>query len=1730
MDILSLPEVTQEEKEEAHFIELDFPDINFVPEIKIYQDCSKTTALAEKILNLRQYKDLKKQIQKSDQINNKKISLQEIIETVSQFLHSDCLTFIDNSRLLMSFGPVENALMQYIYLNFSEENTTFLENWKVFSFAAHNIIQPQNIELKDALDNLGKLLCETMIFPSFEMFQSIFLELDQNSYTVKNANLFERAIHNFRKLLKSEFSENQEIINSFENLSKRIENIVKQIRFLDFVKSIDQVSARIPFNFTDDLTIPKKIYFIQKSLSFPLLYLSSFTNPDIIDHETIKSISTNIRKIQIMSTYSPPEDLVPLLVEYIKSCTIFEKLSSNMQNIFDDISLISDFLNAQKEIYMPLYSSYQDFVGLCERKVQKIHIKYNELLSKFILFRSLINKSSLLQHGFTIEIHSAVQRISNYLYGKCLAEAFKNDAVLFLRFCQSQIGYKPSLLDSINAVIESIQNVLDAKLIKEPYGNYLYRLMLMFSVFKCLYNSSASHLRESAHNFFKFFPNIFELSDFFNMQLPGKHALHISYEESNQTKTNNHQEHDSNIDADNEFATQVLDIQPEIKSSNSTVQSEDNAEKEGNQEKSGHDDKHYDNNSKEKVDATENKIQDAIIESKENVEENNSIETKEEQTTGENNSENQETQNKQNAEDQKENKAEQLEEKKEDASEEQTNESHNDNNEKKDEQLNNETQQQEQENQKNEEASTHQNSESQSNQPEQENEKKEETPEPQTNHQEQEQETEKKEENPENQNNQPEQENEKEDAKHENQDNQQEQDSNEKKEQVINNGNPENPNNQKGEKEDQNENTEVTKEETLNQKETEASQDPPKEEKLDSKDEEKQQDNKQKDQVQNDIHEEIKDEDKTNTNGKEETKEDQVSTEIHEEDHKTNNSQDKVNDDRPEENNEKDVNQTISHKEEENAEGQHESTAHSSSYSSDDDEEYEPIFDITPEDINIQTVQTLIENITKTITSQKLEDETIDKLNKILSYMSATSSFYNTFIEDNAISSKRYEFIIDTTEETGHFVELIEAILPLLSFTPTCSLQLCEKTFALVLLTLYKPYAAKDISSKIYDSVRSSLFLRLPNLSFRFTTSACYFFSKLIKRGSIKNIPLEAVESVNEKFKNMMHYNGKTTPKELLDSINHLFDYLKTYSLNSSLLYLSQALCYLEKVSEKMSKAAKCLDIDDTLVEQLVPLSVVASIAQSIVLMYQQLTGQPISDSIHKIWPFNSGQTNVVIFAEVKPEDINQIVQFIISHHENIPVLPSGTFIDAAHALIQECYVYANSLCIEAAISKTISEILDRITQISMASEKTNDFEAFSTDTFYELYVLENLLRSRPMSYASLTALDDIKNFKGMILEYKTFTQFKVVFQACYDAISNLPPPFRPDMPEDLEFIEQKSEDSSDSAEKYSFDEPLEKLRNAYKGKENEENASPIIEELAKYLDHPKISVDPIKVDEQSQRFIARIQTTNQRMELKIQEIQKEQERIASQHTTVIYNETQNTKTKLDQLNIEISALSKEKSKRENQLKSLKDDTDRLYSEYHQLKQEIGLNSTLPSSVTIKDIEDSNDEGNKSEPAQKSADLIEFTKSIKEQNTKLKAAIQRASILKKVPALKKHKPTEEENVLLELVKKRDQLKEEVKELEMKSKGISTKQLFDMAGFHPLSIPQEVKDFMEMADKVRTGRLSEVNVIDFLSAVESTENFVYNLSQNRRDFVAFANSPAAVADSEEDNQEIDEADV
>ena len=1354
MDLLSLPEIPQEEEEKPKHIELDYPDIYFTPNIKTFQEFSKTTALAEKILDLNQYKEIQKQVFNEQKINKKKISIEEIITTATTFLHSDSLTFLEKSQILMSFAPAENAMMQYIFLNFSEENSTFLENWQIFSFAVHYIIKPQNICYAQQLEQLDKLLKETEIYPSFDSTKSIFSEIDKDSFNMKRANLFEKTITNYSQLFQEHFSENSEIMIAYSSFAEIIQRIISQIKFLDYVSSIDQISSVMQFNFSDHITRSKKIHFIRQSLSLPLLYMTTFTDSASIQHDTIKRISTILRKIQTLSNYSPLEELIPLLAEYIDSCDLFETITTSLESIEEDISLIYDFLNARKEKFVKIYSSFQDFVSLRDKQKQMIRIKHNEMSSKFISFVSLLNQYSHKQYGMTIEIQTAIYRISKYMVARSIAESYRGDAMLFLRFCQSQTGYKPTLKDCVSAMIEATQSVLEAHLIKSPYDDFLKRLKLMFSIFRCLYDSSASHLRNSAFNFFKYFPNIFELSDFFTLNVPGHQDIHIIYEELN-------------TDSNQDISEQVLA---------------------------------HENTSKEEKDDQINEI--------------------------------------------------------------------------------------------------------------------------------------------------------------------------------------------------------IQKEESQSK----------------------------------------------------------------------------------------------------------------------------PIFTLGADDVSFNKIKNLMERIIKSNTSQKIEDVIFEKLSKILNFISVSTTFYQTYIKENAVSATKYEFVFETTDTQKQFVELIETLLPLLSFQPTSSLQLCEKTFALVLMTLYKPYAAKDVLTKGFNGVRSALFLRLPNLGFRFTSGCCYFLRKLIQRESIKNIPLEVVQNVYLHFSNIIELSDDSTPQQLYDSLMELTGHHKTKTLYSSLIYFTKSLCYLDSVSRKLIKVTQTLEIDDPLVGLLVPLSVVACSVQSIGLMYQQLTGEPICENIHKIWPFNSGQTNMIIFSELKEEDLQQIVQFIVNVHEDIPVLPRRTFVDAAHALIQECYVYANSLAIDPAIVKTISEKLGRITQISIDSESTNDFETFTTETFFELYLLSDLLESIPQTYAVQTALDDIKNFRRMILEYITFSHLKIVFQSCWKALAKLPKPFKPDMPENLKFIEKKPADFVDSIESYSFTEPLKKLKESFKDVKNEEiNQS--IQSLSKLLNHPKINVDLVKIDEQIQRFIARTQTANQRIELKIEEIQKEKERIKNKQTTLIFQEAENLRSKINEIKAQISSLNKEKNRKENQLNSLKEEIENLINKFKQLKQEIGLSSTLPDDVSVKDIEDSEEETSKSQPAQKSADLIDFTKSIKDQNMKLRAAIQRASIIKKVPGLKRKNTPDQEKVLLELIKKRDQLKEDVKNLETITSGISTNDLFDIAGFSPLSVPEEVKQFIEMADKMRAGRDKEVNYLEFQSGLDSTEKFIYELSQNRRDFVAFVNSPAA-AELEEDIQEQD----
>ena len=93
--------------------------------------------------------------------------------------------------------------------------------------------------------------------------------------------------------------------------------------------------------------------------------------------------------------------------------------------------------------------------------------------------------------------------------------------------------------------------------------------------------------------------------------------------------------------------------------------------------------------------------------------------------------------------------------------------------------------------------------------------------------------------------------------------------------------------------------------------------------------------------------------------------------------------------------------------------------------------------------------------------------------------------------------------------------------------------------------------------------------------------------------------------------------------------------------------------------------------------------------------------------------------------------------------HEEVSTLQKRTFIDAAHAVIQEYCIYTNSLSIDAAFAKKAALIIQNIIHISTISGKINGFDIFTRDTLGELCILPHLLEKRSKIFSNLTAIED---------------------------------------------------------------------------------------------------------------------------------------------------------------------------------------------------------------------------------------------------------------------------------------------------------------------------------------------------------------------------------------------------
>ena len=1283
---LCFPEAIPDEKEKESKVYIDMEDNSLPTSEKSFMQFNQAAAFAEYTIksfdideNLTSYTSAKKRTLAED-----------ILENVYNFLRSESLAFSIKNILLADFLPVESLILQHAFLNFATESSSFADMWKIFSISVHYHLKPERKEYSTELENLGKTFTTEDEKNSYSIFQDIFSEFE-NSTALCEA--WENALSNFRKIAVK--SEEQKTAFSF--FSQKIQNILDEAKLINFIDKVDELinsGATIGFS---QLSRSKLTKLLQKSLSFSLLFLDSHS-PLITanDRDIIRKTTAIIRKIIYLSNYLPANEIMPFVVQYKQTISMIDEYAK-VNDISQDLKLIETYINSRKEEFLPNYSTFSTFMD----SLNDPSVKSSKVYENFINFGSVFMRNI----PENMQISAAFDAIGKNLRTKNIQESLKEDSVIILRFYQSQIGLKKSMKESIDDVIESIDGALEEQLISENYVDFIKRLKLMFRIFRVLYESSTSHLKHTANNFFKYFPDTRGLKD----------------------------------------CIKLLDIREEIK----------NEIKELNEEP-------------------------------------------------------------------------------------------------------------------------------------------------------------------------------------------------------------------------------MTKERT------------------------------------------------------------------------------------------KEILHSISD-----------------------------------------------------FASSSLDDALNNKLGKLLFFISSMRSFYSSFIGVDAVTQDKYEFILEPNDETQKYVALIESLLEILDFEATASLQLCEKTFALALVTLYKPYAAKEVAERAYEGIKNAFVFRFPNLSFRFTTGICIMLRKLAQKGTI-NIPIDIIDNLEKSFKGMMSLSEDATPRKLYDAALNLKKATKLNSIFTGIILFSKALILLEKVSKSMTEVSMLLENNDTVAPALVSLTVVASSAQAVALMYQQIMGKEIVDTLSEIWPFNSKQTNLIIYSEADPESFRKIKLFLEKMHTEVPTLPKRTFIDAAHALIQECCVYANSLSIDPAIAKKVSLIIQKIIQISTTSVKNNDFDTFTRDTFGELYILLQLLERRPKIFSNLTAIDDIQNFRGMILEYMTFTHFKESFNTVWVGLHKIPEPYRPTFDKEIEFIEKESDESKEEAETYSFEEQLNGVKEAFA---DNEDAKTVLGKLSKLLDKPVISSDPVKVDQYLQRFMSRTKAASQRLEIKLQEVVAEKENLTSKAQSEISKETLALKGRIDDIEAQITRISQENERKQNALKSENEEVKRIYDEYRALKTEMDILSDLPDGVTLSDIDDTSDESSKSEPTQKSGDIIEYTRAIRDQNMKLRAAIQRANIIKKVPGLKNYASSEQDATTIELMKHRDQLRKEVRELEEAANGISTDELYDISGFLPLEIPDDVKSFIEMADKLRTGRESEVNQIDFLSGLDNTEKFVYELSQNRRDFASTAIPGAATGDSEEDTQDI-----
>ena len=140
--------------------------------------------------------------------------------------------------------------------------------------------------------------------------------------------------------------------------------------------------------------------------------------------------------------------------------------------------------------------------------------------------------------------------------------------------------------------------------------------------------------------------------------------------------------------------------------------------------------------------------------------------------------------------------------------------------------------------------------------------------------------------------------------------------------------------------------------------------------------------------------------------------------------------------------------------------------------------------------------------------------------------------------------------------------------------------------------------------------------------------------------------------------------------------------------------------------------------------------------------------------------------------------------------------------------------------------------------------------------------------------------------------------------------------------------------------------------------------------------------------------------------------------------------------------------------------------------------------------------------GDHSQQSAKSNNIESFIQTVKNQNIKLKAAIKRAKITKEIPCLASKK-----NVRATIMSKINDLTREIEEKEKMLHSFDRKELAETTKIVPVEINETVLSFIRMTDRIRDNK-GMPDLESFFSALDETEKYIYDISQNRREFAKY----------------------